>query len=88
MGLEWAPALGYFIFWIGLIASIILYATKRKWNLVMYLVSLCLYVFTFGFIIDAFDIGKNGVLLLLAFSALVMILIGFYISSKFNKDKQ
>ncbi len=83
--MAWYPYLGYGIFWIGLVVAIILYAMKRKWNPIMYLISVCLYIFTVGFVIDAFDLSKNGILLTLAFSALVMIGLGFYISNKFKK---
>jgi len=83
--MAWYPYLGYGIFWIGLVVAIILYAMKRKWNPIMYLISVCLYIFTVGFVIDAFDLSKNGILLTLAFSALVMIGLGFYLSNKFKK---
>ena len=83
--MAWYPYLGYGIFWIGLVVAIILYAMKRKWNPIMYLISVCLYIFTVGFVIDAFDLSKNGILLTLAFSALVMIGLGFYLSKKFKK---
>ena len=83
--MAWYPYLGYGIFWIGLVVAIILYAMKRKWNPIMYLISVCLYIFTVGFVIDAFDLSKDGILLTLAFSALVMIGLGFYLSNKFKK---
>jgi uncharacterized membrane protein YvlD (DUF360 family) len=83
--MAWYPYLGYGIFWIGLVVAIILYAMKRKWNPIMYLISVCLYIFTVGFVIDAFDLSKNGILITLAFSALVMIGLGFYLSNKFKK---
>lgn len=79
---HWYPFLGYGIFWIGLIASIILYAMKRKWYPIMYLISIALYIFTVGFTIDVFDMGKNGILLILAFSSIVMIGLGIYLSKK------
>jgi len=83
--MAWYPYLGYGIFWIGLVVAIILYAMKRKWNPIMYLISVCLYIFTVGFVIDAFDLSKNGILITLAFSALVMIGLGFYLSNKLKK---
>ena len=83
--MAWYPFLGYGIFWIGLITSIILYAMKRKWYPIMYLISVSLYVFTMGFIIDVFDLSKNGILIILAFSALIMIGAGSYLSQKFQK---
>ena len=78
---------GWGIFFAGLMAAIILFAIKRKFYPVMYLVSIALYIFTIGFIIDIFDLSKNGVLLLLAFSALVFILLGFYFSHKSKNRK-
>lgn len=83
--MAWYPFLGYGIFWIGLIVSIILYAMKRKWYPIMYLISVSLYIFTVGFIIDVFELSKNGILLTLALSALVMIGLGVYLSKKFQK---
>ena len=81
----WSPILGVGIFWIGLIVAIILYAVKRKWNPVMYLISVCLYIFTAGFIMDAFDLERTGILIILAFSTLLMILLGLYISVKMRE---
>ncbi len=83
--MAWYPFVGYGVFWIGLIVSIILYAMKRKWYPIMYLISVSLYIFTAGFIIDVFNLSKNLILLTLAFSALVMIGLGMYLSKKFQK---
>ena len=81
---HWYPFLGYGVFWIGLVVSIILYAMKRKWYPLMYLISISLYIFTVGFVIDVFDIGKNGILLILALSSAIMIGLGVYLSKKFK----
>lgn len=83
--MAWYPFLGYGIFWIGLVVSIILFAMKRKWYPLMYLISICLYIFTVGFVIDVYDLSKNWVLLILAFSALLMIGLGLYLSKKFKR---
>ncbi len=83
--MAWYPFLGHTVFWIGLITSIILYAVKKKWHPIMYLVSVSLYIFTIGFVMDVFDLSKNWILLLLAFSAGVMIGLGLYLSKKFKK---
>jgi|SRR3989344_5529597 len=85
---SWLGPFGWGIFILGLIAAVILFAVKRKFYAVMYLVSIATYVFTIGFVIDAFDIGKNGVLLLLAFSAVVFIVLGIYFGSKFRSEKE
>jgi len=83
--MAWYPILGYGIFWIALVVAIIMYAMKRKWHPIMYLISVALYIFTVGFVIDVFQFSKNGILLILAFSALVMIGLGLYLSKKFRK---
>ena len=83
----WLSPFGLGIFITGLIAAVIIFAIKRKFYPVMYLISIATYIFTVGFVIDAFDLGKNGVLLSLAFSAMVFILLGVYFGNKFNKVK-
>jgi len=83
----WLGPYGWGIFFIGLVIAVIMFAVKRKFYPVMHLVSIATYIFTVGFIIDAFDFGKNGVLLMLAFSAVLFILLGFHFSTKFQKRK-
>jgi len=84
----WLAPFGWGIFFIGLIIAIVLFAIKRKFYPVMYLVSIATYIFTIGFVIDAFDLSKNWVLLLLAISSVIFILVGLYISHKFNSIKE
>jgi UDP-N-acetylmuramyl pentapeptide phosphotransferase/UDP-N-acetylglucosamine-1-phosphate transferase len=84
----WYPVLGGGIFWIGLIVSIILFAVKRKWYPIMYLISIALYIFTLGFAIDVFDVSNNVIMLLLAFSAFLMILLGVYLSAVSHKESK
>lgn len=81
----WYPFLGYGVFWIALVVSIILYAMKRKWYPLTYLISISLYVFTIGFVIDVFDLSKNWILLLLGFSSIIMIGLGLYLSKKVRR---
>ncbi|MEK6974637.1 MAG: hypothetical protein AABW41_05375 [Nanoarchaeota archaeon] len=83
----WYPFLGYGIFWVSLIVAIILYAIKRKWSPLVYMISVSLYIFTVGFVIDIFELKKNGVLLILFASALIMILLGWYLSKKLDPLK-
>lgn len=85
IGHYWYPFLGYGVFWLGLIVSIALYAIKRKWYPIMYIIAISLYIFTVGFVIDVFDLSKNWVLLILAFSSILMILLGTYLSKKFRR---
>lgn len=80
MGIYWYPALGWTIFWIVLILAIIMFATYKKFYPVMYLVSVALYIFTVGFTIDVFEIGKGGILMTLILSAIIFIVLGVYFS--------
>ncbi len=74
------PFIGYGVFWIGLIASIVLYIIKKKVYPIMYLISIALYIFTIGFIIDVFNFSRNLILITLAISAIVFIFLGYYFS--------
>ena len=84
---DWLAPFGWGIFFIGLVIAIILFAIRRKFYPVMYLVSIAIYIFTVGFVIDAFEFNKNMILVTLAVSALLFILAGIYISIKFEKTK-
>lgn len=84
--MAWYPILGYGVFWIGLITAIILFALKRKWYPIGYLISVSLYIFTVGYVIDVFNFSNNLILLSLAFSAIVMIGLGLYLSKKFKTE--
>ncbi|OGI14749.1 hypothetical protein A3K63_02635 [Candidatus Micrarchaeota archaeon RBG_16_49_10] len=81
-------ALGYGLFWVGLVVSIILYAVKRKWYPIVYVISVALYIFTVTFVIEAFSLSKNWILLLLALSSALMIGVGVYLSRRFKEDKK
>ncbi len=83
----WLAPWGWFIFWAGLIASIVIFSLKKRFYPVMYFVSIATYIFTIGFVIDAFDLGKNAILLILAFSSILFILLGVYFTKKFVGKK-
>ena len=83
----WLGSFGWGIFFIGLIGALLLFTTKKKFYPVMYLVSIATYIFTIGFVIDAFDLTRNWVLLLLAISAIIFICLGVYFSKKISKQK-
>jgi predicted transporter len=84
----WLGSLGWSIFFIGLVTAIALFSIKRKFYPVMYLVSIATYIFTVGFVIEAFDFNKNLTLITLAISSVVFIGSGVYISAKFEKHKE
>ena len=84
----WLGAFGWTIFFVGLITAIILFSIKRKFYPVMYLVSVATYIFTTGFIIEAFDFNKNLILVTLAMSSILFILAGVYMATKFERHKE
>lgn len=83
----WYPFLGWSVFWIGLIVSIVLFAVYKKLYPVMYLVSIALYIFTVGFIIDVYEFNELLILVTLVFSAVVFMLLGFYLSKVLHLSK-
>ena len=78
--------LGWGVFWISFIVAIILFSKYKKMYPVFYLISIALYIFTAGFTIDVFSFGKFGILATLVFSAVVFMILGFYLS-KVMKEK-
>src|SRR3989338_700669 len=73
----------YFFYVLGIM---LLFAMKKKWFMIMYLISICVYIFTIGFVIDVFDLSKDQILLILAFSSGVMIAAGVYLSKEHKKS--
>ena len=47
---------------------------------VFYLMSVALYIFTAGFMVDVFDFSKLGILITLVFSAVLFMILGYYLS--------
>lgn len=80
--MAWYPFLGYGVFWLGLIVAIIIYIKKRKFYPLLYLISIALYIFTVGFMIDVFNFSRNLIILTLALSAALFIFLGIFISRK------
>jgi hypothetical protein len=80
MGFGFYPILGWGVFWIGFIVSIILFAKYKKLYPVLYLMAVALYIFTAGFAIDVFEFGKFGILITLVFSAVLSMMLGYYLS--------
>ena len=76
----WYPILGWGVFWIGLIVSIILFSIYKKLYPVIYLISVALYIFTIGFTIDVFELQETGILITLVISAIMFMVLGFYLS--------
>ena len=76
----WYPFLGWGVFWVGLILAIVLFAIKKKIYPVFYIASIALYIFTAGFTIDVFELGKIGILSILVLSAIIFMGLGYYLS--------
>ncbi len=87
-GADWSLVVGILEFIVALIISVVIYAVKRKFYLIMYLISAAVYIFTICFAIDVFDLSKNWILLLLALSSVLMMLIGWYIAKEAQKHKK
>jgi len=86
MGYGFAGVLGWALFWIVLIAAVVIFIKYKKMYPVFYLISIALYIFTMGFMIDVFEFGKLGILLTLAFSAVLFMVLGFYLSKVFHLE--
>jgi len=82
----WYPLMGWAVFWIGLIVAIVLFSSYKKIYSVFYLVSVSLYIFTVGFMIDVFKFGKGPILTTLVFSALLFMVLGYYFSVIFSRQ--
>ena len=67
----WYPILGWGVFWVSFVVSIILFAIYKKIYPVFYLIAVALYIFTAGFMIDVFEFERFGILATLVFSAII-----------------
>ena len=72
--------IGWLVFWASLIGAIVLFIKYRRLYPVFYLISIALYIFTAGYMIDVFAIGRFGILLTLIISAVIFMLLGNYLS--------
>ena len=78
------PFLGWTVFWISSIIGIILFISYKKMYPVLYLISVSLYIFTAGFMIDVFEFSRFGILSTLVLSTLIFMLLGYYLSKVFH----
>ena len=83
--MAWYGILGWGIFWISFIVAVVLFASYKKLHPVMYMVSISLYIFSAGFLIDVFNLPKIGILMTLVFSACLFMVLGYYFSKVFGK---
>ncbi len=78
--------MGWGIFWVSLVIAIILFAKYRKVHPVFYLISVALYVYTAGYVIDIFELKEGGILTILAISAVIFMILGYYLSKVIDLD--
>ena len=82
----WYPILGWGVFWVSFVVAIILFSIYKKLSVIFYLISVALYIFTAGFMIDVFEFGKFGILATLVISAIIFMVLGFYLSKVLDFD--
>lgn len=80
------------VFWILLIplvaVEIIVYLKSKKFFWLIYALAIFTYVIAVCYTIDAFDVGKNAIILTLLGSAVLMFLVGRQLGKKNKKQKR
>ena len=70
------------VFWILLVPLVItllvMYIRSKKLYRLFYLLSIFTYAMLILYVIDAYELGANAIILLLVVSAILMILIGYF----------
>jgi len=70
------------VFWVLLVPLIILlfvvYIKSRKLYRLLYIVSVFSYAMTIMYSIDAYQLGRNAIIGLLALSSVLMIYVGYW----------
>lgn len=82
--MAWYPILGWGTFWVALIIGIILFVKSKKFYPIIYLISISLYIFTAGFMIDVFEFERLGIMTTLILSAIIFMVLGYYFSRIFK----
>jgi hypothetical protein len=74
------------IFWALLVPCLIVlgivYGTSKKLYKLFYILATFTYVITIAYVIDVYELGRNWILGLLTFSAVLMILLGYRLTRK------
>ncbi len=86
--MAWYPLIGWPVFFVGAIISIVLFSNMKRLYPVFYTASISLYIFTAGFFIDAFDLKRGAILAVLVVSAILFMLVGYYFSKVFHSNKK
>lgn len=75
---DWSIFLGVLVFIVALVFAIVYYFKFKKIYLILYIAAIATYIFSVFYTWDVFELNKNGVLLMLLASTVVMILLGWY----------
>lgn len=79
------------VFWLLLVPCLIIlgitYGTGKKLYKLLYVLAIYTYVTLATYVIDVFSLGRNWILSILVFSAILLILIGFFMSKNSSKKK-
>jgi len=80
------------LFWVLLVPTLIvlgiIYGTSKRLYKLFYILATFTYVITIAYVIDVFDLGRNWILGLLTFSAILMILLGYRLTRKGEEPKR
>ena len=71
-----------------LILSLVVYARGKRLYRIMYILSVFTYSMLIMYCIDAYDLGRNAILGLLAFSALLMMFVGYEFHKRREKPRR
>ena len=78
---DWSIGVGVLVYIVAIIAATIFYLRFSKMYLIAYTASIATYVFSVFYIWDVYELQRNGVLILLVVSTLVMMYLGKYFSN-------
>lgn len=80
------------VFWLLIIPLLVVllavYIKSKRFYRLMYILSVFTYSMLIMYSIDAYDLGKNAILGLLALSAAIMMYLGYHFHSTSKKPKK
>ncbi len=80
------------LFWFLLVPTLVIlgvvYGTSKKLYKLFYILAAFTYVIFIAYVIDVFSLGRNWILGLLVFSALLMLLLGYRLATREKRGKR
>lgn len=80
MAADWSIGVGVLVFIIAIVFAAYYFFKYKKVFLVVFIASIATYVFSVFYTWDVFELNKNWILAILAFSTVVMFFLGKYFS--------